>query len=274
MELNKRERHLLELRRLKVIVDKAIEEYLLDQSNLPGKRGNIELAFSFADYIEENYIIEDKLMLLDYCTKLISENKKEREVVGNEEFLTFCGIVALGRIGKIDKDQREEIIEILKTNAQDERWRVRESVAMAIQELLMSINPMETIRRLREWTREDNYLILRAVAAGLADPRLMENSEIAKESLDLHKLIITKIAENQCKMRDEDFKVLVKGLCYTLSVVITGIEGEGFAYLGELVKDKNPVIKKIAKENLKKNRLKRLNKNKVLELQKKMDSLK
>ena len=65
MELSKRERQLFDLRKYS-LDDKTIDNYLLDNSNLPGKRGNIELGFSFADYIEENYI-NDKSKFFKYC---------------------------------------------------------------------------------------------------------------------------------------------------------------------------------------------------------------
>ena len=264
MELSKRERQLFDLRKYS-LDDKTVENYLLDNSNLPGKRGNIELGFSFADYIEENYT-NDKLKFFKYCLTLISENNEEKKDSGNEEFLPFCAIIALGRIGKIDIKKENEVIELLKVYARDGRWRIRESVAMAIQEL-MDVNPEETIEKLKKWLNEENYLIYRALLAGLAEPRLMKNKNIAKASLAIHKAIIEKV-EREKEIKDKDYKVLIKGLCYTLSVVITGIEDEGFDYLEELIKKDNPIIKKILQENLKKNRLKRLDENKVLELQK------
>ena len=72
-------------------------------------------------------------------------------------------------------------------------------------------------------------------------------------------------------MKNPDYKVLIKGLCYTLSVIITGIEDEGFEYLGELAKSDDHIIRKIIRENLKKNRLKQLNNGKVLELKNSID---
>ena len=264
MEKSKRETQLSELRKYS-FADKAMENYLLSNSNLPGKRGNIELGFSFADCVEENYS-KDKLIIFRYCLALISENNEQKNEIGNEEFLPFCAIVALGRIGKIDDIKKDEVIGLLKTYSTDGRWRIREAVAMAIQEL-MDTNPGETIDKLSKWVDEDNYLIQRALVAGLAEPRLIKNREIAKISLEIHKRIIEKVA-NDKEVKNPDYQVLIKGLCYTLSVIITGIEDEGFEYLEELAKKNNPVIKKILRENLKKNRLRRLNNSKVLNLQK------
>lgn len=263
---SKRERQLFDLRKYE-LAEKALESHLLDFSNLPSKRGNIELAFSFADYVEVNYG-NDKSKVFNYCRRLISENNEVKKDKGNEEFLPFCAIVALGRIGKIDQNKKDEVLEVLKENAKDGRWRIREAVAMAIQEL-MDVNPKGTIEKLKKWADEDNYLIHRAVLAGLAEPRLMKNKEIARASLEIHKEIIEKV-EKEKNSKDIEYKVLVKGLCYTLSVTITGIEGEGFSCLEELMNKNNPIITKIVRENLKKDRLKRLNESKVSELQEKL----
>lgn len=264
MKLSKRERHLVDLRNC-TRVDNEIESYLLEHSNLPGKRGNIELAFSFADYIEEQYTTNTG-QVLTYCVTLIAEHPFTPDVISNEEFLPFCAIVAVGRIGKIDPTKEDDVIALLNISAKDGRWRMREAVAMAIQEL-MDVRPQATIEKLYAWVHEDNYLIHRAVAAGLAEPRFMKDRAIARISLDIHKIIMDKVARDYAMRGDTDYKVLVKGLCYTLSVIITGIEDEGFAYLEALINTDHPIMKKIVRENLKKKRLQRLNEEKVVELQ-------
>ena len=104
MKFSKRENHLFDLRNY-TLANRELETYLLNNSNLPGKRGNIELGYSFADYIEENYY-NDKSNCFNYCLRLISENNEETGQIGDEEFLPFCAIVALGRIDKIDKKKR------------------------------------------------------------------------------------------------------------------------------------------------------------------------
>ena len=95
------------------LADQEIEVYLLANSNLPGKRGNLELAFSFADFIEENYN-GDQAGCWKYCLKLISENREGKRDLGNEKFLPFCAVVALGRIGRIDKNKKNEVMQSLR----------------------------------------------------------------------------------------------------------------------------------------------------------------
>ena len=264
MRKSKRENQLSELRAIS-FDSKALANYLLSNSNLPGKRGNIELGFSFADYVEENYN-RGNLSIFNYCLSLIDENNEQKNVIGNEEFLPFCAIVALGRIGKIDHTKKDEVINLLKKYATDGRWRIREAVAMAIQEI-MDVNPKKTMERLIRWLDAKDYLVQRALVAGLAEPRLLKNYKIAKISLEIHKEIIKKVTKEK-DIKDPNYQVLIKGLCYTLSVVVAGIEDEGFKYLEELARINNPVIKKIVRENLKKHRLRRLDNSKVINLQK------
>jgi hypothetical protein len=262
----KKERHSQELAEY-AITDNALVCYLLVNSNLPGKRGNIELALAFADYIEKNTI--DTSEDFKYCLRLIAENPEDRNEKGNEEFLPFCAIIALGRLGKIDPRKKIDVLELLKVHAKDTRWRVREAVAMAIQDLL-DAEPEDTLAYLTDWVNDENFLVHRALVAGLAEPRLMEHQSTARQALEIHKAIIAKV-ESATSVRAKDFLVLVQGLCYTLSVIITGIEYEGFAYLEELTNSKNPFIKRIVRENLQKNRLKKLNAVRVTELQERIE---
>jgi len=263
MMLSKRERHLADLQHYRLDNDELVN-YLLTYSNLPGKRGNLELAFTFAEYIEEQYPLNPK-MALTFCKALINENPPEKHNTGSEEFLPFCGVLGLGRIGRIDPSKEPDVLIFMRSATQDKRWRIREAVAMAIQDLI-DIRPEATITTLQSWVQEDNYLLHRAVAAGIAEPRFMKNREIARIALELHKAILENVAHKSDK-RDPGYYVLVKGLCYTLSVVIVGIEQEGFSYLENLIAINHPIINKIVRENLKKKRLLLLNAENVAKLQ-------
>jgi hypothetical protein len=264
--LRKRERHLVDLRR--ITFDNAeLVVYLLGQSNLPGKRGNLELAYAFAQYVEEQYPIYPELVM-HFCETLITEHPPHKRVTGSEEFLPFCGVLGLGRIGKIDPVKEPDVMVYVKNAARDERWRIREASAMSIQDL-MDVRPEAAIMTLQSWVHEDNYLLHRAIVAGIAEPRFMKKREIARVALELHKTILEHVAreDDHC---DPDYIVLVKGLCYTLSVVIVGIEQEGFKYLDDLLATGNPVLHKIVRENLKKKRLLRLNAGNVARLQQRL----
>jgi hypothetical protein len=264
--MNKQEQHLVDLRHLTLDRDELVS-YLLAHSNLPGKRGNLELAFAFSEFTGEQYSI-NREMAFAFCQTLIIENPYDEQVTGPEEFLSFCGILGLGRIGKIDPIKEPIVLVYVKAAAQDERWRIREAAAMAIQDLI-DVRPEATMALLESWVCEDSYLLHRAAAAGIAEPRFMKNRENANVALELHKTILENVA-HETNRRETNYTVLVKGLCYTLSVVIVGIEQEGFAYLEDLLTTDNPIIHKIVSENLKKKRLIRLNAENVAKLQQKL----
>ncbi|MFO7671710.1 MAG: hypothetical protein R6W31_18770 [Bacteroidales bacterium] len=88
-------RHLADLQRYPPDNSELVA-YLLAQSNLPGKRGNLELAFAFVEYIEEQFILTPKLTWT-LCEALITENPPDKQITGSEEFLPFCGVLGLGR---------------------------------------------------------------------------------------------------------------------------------------------------------------------------------
>jgi hypothetical protein len=95
--------------------------FLKANSNLPGPRGNLELADAAA---HSSTIHQMELML--------SEDSPEVVENSPEVFVVFCGVVALGVYFTPGNNQQ---ISTLKHYANDSRWRIRESVAMALQEI-------------------------------------------------------------------------------------------------------------------------------------------
>jgi hypothetical protein len=73
--------------------------------------------------------------------------------------------------------------------ASDSRWRVRESVAMALQTLIEE-NSEKTLVELAKWVECGSSLVMRAVAAGVAEPVLLKDQRTAKAALDLHKSLL------------------------------------------------------------------------------------
>jgi hypothetical protein len=57
------------------------------------------------------------------------------------------------------------------------------------------------------------------------------------------------------KERNSDFKTLRQGLGYSLSAVVSAVPKEGFELMHKLAATKDPDVKWIIKEYLKKNRL-------------------
>lgn len=255
--MGKKEDHKIEIENyfkefLKSGDDEKIIEYLVSNSNLPGRRANIELGNAFAEVFED-YFAKDPERLWNLCLKLIEISPDEAPVNDPKEFLPFCGALAIGGIGSLSSEYFQDALSHLQELANDPRWRTRESVAMGIQKLIEK-QSQKTLRELEGWVVKDNWLAMRAVAAGVAEPALLRNVQTASSALELHKNILDQILAAK-EDKSEEFKVLKKGLGYTLSVVICAISKEGFEYMHQLVESRDEDILWIIKENLKKKRL-------------------
>jgi hypothetical protein len=169
-----------------------------------------------------------------------------------KEFVAFCGVRLLGAIGSSSFSESEKVITRLREYAHDPRWRVREAVAMSIQALTEKESGI--LKKLEAWVTDEDWLGMRGVAAGVAEPRLMKKQGVPEQALQLHKRIIARVIKTDDR-GSEEFKVLKKTLGYSLSVVVCGAPAEGFEYLRELAGSKNKDVVWIVRENLKKNRL-------------------
>ncbi|MFQ5892121.1 MAG: hypothetical protein ACE5HW_04945 [Candidatus Methanofastidiosia archaeon] len=229
-----------------------IIEYLVSNSNLPGRRANLELAEAFAEVIED-YFAKNSERLWSLCLKLIEVSSDEAPVNNPKEFLPFCGAWAIGAMGSVSSTFFQNALSCLKELANDPRWRIRESVAMGIQKSIEK-QSQKTLKELQDWIGKGNWLTMRAVAAGVADPVLLRNKQTTRWALELHKKIFDQILTAE-EHKSEEFKTLKKGLGYSLSVVICAIPKEGFEYMHQLIDSQDKDVLWIIKENLKKNRL-------------------
>ncbi len=255
--MRKKEKHKQDLTKffdefLKTGDEEKIIVYLVSNSNLPGRRANLELAKAFAEVVED-FFEKDPDRLWNLCLKLIEFSPDEAPVNNPMEFLPFCGACAIGSIGSVSSVFFPKTLSCLKKLSNDPRWRIRESVAMGIQRL-MEKQSQRTLKELEGWILKGNWLEMRAVAAGVAEPALLRNKETARLALELHKKIFDQIITAQDR-KSKEFKMLKKGLGYSLSVVICAIPKEGFEYMYQLIDPREKDTLWIIKENLKKNRL-------------------
>jgi hypothetical protein len=228
--------------------------YMLSNSNLPGRRANLELAEAFGDVIEEHVDVDgETARLWQFCSGLAEISVDEAPVNTSNEFLPFCGAIGIGAIGSISPAFYEEAVLELRTLAHDPRWRMREAVRFGVQRLLAK-RCTDTLRRLAEWVIGGSLLEMRAAAAGVADPCLLENEEVAVAALQIHGAVFERIAGVEDR-RAESFKVLRKALSYTLSVVVRAIPKEGFSFMERLVASQDRDVLWIVKQNIRKNRI-------------------
>jgi hypothetical protein len=217
------------------------EPYLLKHSGLPGPRGNIELGQAVADE-------GDKALFSRY----ISLDATAAPTNTAREFLSFCGTLGFGRL--LAQGDRSAL-EILRRQASDSRWRTREGVAMALQRL-GEVNMDALVQDMRGWSK-GSLLEQRAAIAALCEPRLLTEKKHAAAVLRILKSVTRSLARVEDRKRGE-FLALRKGLAYCWSVAVAACPSEGKAAIEKWLASDDRDIAWIMKENLKKNRLTRM----------------
>ena len=238
------------------------EPYLLAHSNLPGPRGNLELAQAVADAGTEAQFRRWAGLRPDVASgrQAAAENTPEC-------FLAFCGVVGLGAMlahgagrGEVpspglpyhDADGETPPIQVLRTLAADPRWRIREAVAMALQRWGDAETPAQ-LAEMADWAR-GNPWEQRAAAAALCEPRLLRHPEHAAAVLRILDGITTSIVQLADRKSDA-FKTLRQGLAYCWSVAVVALPDAGKPLMEKWLASSDPDIRWIMRENLKKNRL-------------------
>jgi hypothetical protein len=189
--------------------------YLTEHSGLPGPRGTIELGQAVAD--------AGDLPLFDAL------------ITTDDEYLTFCGVVGLGAVLAAGD---EAMTTRLRRHAGDDRWRVREAVAMALQRL-GDADLLRLVDLVLDWVDDPDPLVQRAATA-------VEVCRRATASLAT--LPVT-------RRRDPDARTLRQGLGYCWSVAVAADPGPGLVAFGRLEDVDDADVAWIARENRKKKRL-------------------
>jgi hypothetical protein len=255
--MGKRETHIRELSPLFTSFlrggcSDALTAYLVAQSNLPGRRANLELAHAFADVVAEG-AGDEPALLRALCLEMVAISSDEAPTNDPREFIPFCGTVGLGALGAMITEYVEPALQTLRKLANDRRWRMREAVCFGLQRLMVT-HPQRTVDALQDWVADGSWLELRAAAAAVAEPALLEDRELARSALHLHERILCRVLQARDR-RSEAFRALRKGLGYTASVVVQALPDEGFAWLGRLVDTQDADALWVVRQNLKKNRL-------------------
>jgi hypothetical protein len=232
---------------------RPLEFYLREQSRLPGKRANLELATEFSNLlgaIVSEYAGQTRALL----TYLIHDGENV-EVNTPDEFVVLCGVVASGACAAVLPGWRGEIFEVLGHYAGSKSWRVREGVSIAFQQLLPAATE-ETITYLMMLAAEGNNFQQRASIAAVAEPPLLHTPELINAALSIQRIVLERVhSVPVAERRREDFRALRQALGYTLSVVTAATPEKGFALMRQCASWGDPDINWVLRENLKKKRL-------------------
>jgi hypothetical protein len=234
--MSKRDEYRARLRSLK-----SWDTFLLENSGLPGPRGNIELAQAVAEEGSPSLFF-----------RYLTNDPASAPTNSPKEFLAFCGVLGLGRLLA---EGRRDVLETLRSFASDPRWRIREAVAMALQWYGAADMP-SLLAEMRLWANA-NRLEQRAAAAALCEPALLHEPGHARATLEILDTITASI-ERARDRRSDGFVALRKGLGYCWSVAAAALPAEGLPGMERWIRSTDSDVRWIMKANLKKARLARV----------------
>jgi len=224
-----------------------LPKYLIQHSNLPGPRANLELL---------DVVARASASRADLIP--IYERWLGLPTVSNDpaEYLSTVAAAALGSIAiEFDSDTACIVNRLLRNAANDPRWRVREGVAMGLQRIgEADFDTLDAL--LSRWAIDATFMEQRAIAAALAHPPFLKSPGVAIQALAIMRPIALTIAGVDSATRKTiEFKTVEQGLSYTLSVVVTAAPEPGFGMLATLIDSGDKSLRAIIQENLIKKRL-------------------
>ena len=211
--------------------------YLLEHSGLPGPRGNLSLLYEFASTADEAAVQE--------CLGFLRDDLSNSP----QEFVAVCGIVGFCTL---HKKTVPATIGAVRPHAVHASWRVREAVAMGIQELAEH-HVGEVIDALEPWIT-GGPLEQRAVVAALCEPKLLKVPGEVQRVLEVLGRITNEFLPIEGKLSDDKVS-LRQTLGYGWSVAMAALPSAGKLAF-EALPWGHRHVGWIVRENLKKNRLK------------------
>jgi hypothetical protein len=235
----------------------AWKKVLLDESALPGPRANLELVTAAVEEGTAELFL-DLLAAAPASDRAGRGAVEEGELLGGPvdsdprlEFLAVCGAAGLGRLVG---DGERRLLPRLRDLAVDERWRVREGVAMGLQRW-GDRDPSGLLEEMEQWSN-GHLLEQRAVVAGLCEPRLLRSPRVSRRVLEL----LDSITQNLVDVSDrrcEPFRILRKGLAYGWSVAVVADLQAGLPLMERWLTADDGDIRWLMRQNLSKARLRR-----------------
>lgn len=211
-------------------------DYLGQHSGLPGPRGNLTLMAVAAELLPADLALE--------------------LVASDEEYLACCGVATIGRL--ILEDPADLALPtLLATKTMDDRWRVREAVAIAAQRI-GDDDPVRLRELVAVWVLGPDPLVIRAGIAAICEPRLLRDPLTAAAALDAcAQATAALVAVPAMRRSDPRVRVLRQGLAYCWSVAVAGSPTAGMPKFLALDCG-DPDVAWLVKQNLTKQRLKKL----------------
>ncbi|MFH5884105.1 hypothetical protein ACG2F4_07320 [Halalkalibaculum sp. DA3122] len=161
-----------------------------------------------------------------------------------KEFLTFCGVLGLGRLVI---EGKENAVELLRRAASDERWRIREAVKKALQ--IIGKHDLGQLFIIgKDWINGNMYE-QRAILTSICREEFLRDPSYARETFHLLEKAMNSIAGAKASTRE--YKLLKKALGYYWSSAILACPEQGKPMFEHWLLSNDPNIRWILKKALK-----------------------
>jgi len=210
----------------------AWAEYLEQRSGLPGARANLTLVQAAAESARADVV--------------------DRLLQHGGEYQAMCAAAAAGLRAAGD------LVELARSLAVDDRWRVREGVVIGLQ-LLGDREPDALFAIVSDWVVDPDPLVVRAAVAAISEPRLIRGRAAAHLALDICRLATERLLEvPPSGRRRPAARTLRQALGYCWSVAVAADPETGVPAFTALSRSTDPDIAWVVRENRRKKRLERL----------------
>lgn len=203
--------------------------FVSENSGLPGPRAN--------------------LALVDAVARSATDDAVDALLIDGGEYPVMCAAAALGRTaGNPEHEARAHAL------AADERWRVREGVAIGLQ-LCGEQSPAVLRTVVTSWVDDPDPLVQRAAVAAVCEPRLLRTPDAAAMAISVcRRASANLVALTSDRRARSDARTLRQALGYGWSVAVAADPAPGLAAFRTLDTD-DPDIAWIVRENRRKKRL-------------------
>lgn len=203
--------------------------YLAAHSGLPGPRANLRLVEAFAALADGPTV--DELLRRD------------------EEYLTLCAAAALSLWSEDPACETRA-----RALAADDRWRVREGVAIGLQ-LLGDVTPSALASIATRWAEDQDPLVQRAAVAAVCEPRLLRTASAAAVAVEVCRRTTAHLVALPTERRKEaGARTLRQALGYCWSVAVAADPPAGLLAFRAL-DSADPDVAWVVRENRRKKRL-------------------
>jgi hypothetical protein len=210
--------------------------YLVDHSRLPGPRANLELLEAAGDVLPR-----------DEALALAALPPGEAPSGSALEFLPCCGLTAVGRLLAEGATDTPDLVGRLRTAAGDERWRVREAVAIALQRWGDADLPA-MVAAIEPWAA-GTRLEARAAVAAICEPRLLSMAASVCAAVRILDAATGLLAATPVP-RGEPARVLRAALGYGWSVAVAADPALALPAFERWTLVDDPDIRRLVRQNL------------------------